>query len=158
MSQPSKESSATSRDGYVAEIMAREAEDAARAAPVRERRSRLPLLLVLSAVLVALTAWNAWRMMQEPAVFPVAGERDAARLSIALIAQEIEAFADSARVFPSSLQLIAMDDEDVEYAKTDSTYTLTVQLSDSAMVYHSGENLTPYFEAFERLQRGPDNE
>jgi len=152
--QAKRSSTDEPRAQYVTEIMERDAEEAARPAPRVKRRSWVPALAVLLPVFILLTAWNVFRMSRDPEVFPAGLEHDAARFVIYLVAQEIESYMDSATALPASLEEIGLEEDDVEYVRSGSTYTLATYVGSTQITYRSGEDLDPLWNAFDRLQGG----
>jgi hypothetical protein len=140
-----------SRDQYVSEIMEIDAQAAEVPDLPKKKRSWVPVLVVLLPVFVALTVWNVVRLSREPAAFPPALEEASARFTIYLIAQAVEDYRDSTAALPPDLATIDMDEEEIDYAVLDSTYTLTTTVGRTVIVYEQGEDLTSYGDAFQEL-------
>lgn len=148
-----QQTSETERASFVEEIMQREFEEANRKPPERPRRSRGPLLVVLIPVLVGLTAWNIFSMARTTRAFSPPIETEAARFTIYLIAQAVEEYRDSAGTLPPSLGYLDLDEEGIEYARLDDSYTLTATIGDDRIVYRAGEDLQQFWVAYETFSR-----
>ena len=153
MTSKTPQTSEAERAGFLEEIMQREHEDANWQPPERPKRSWGPLLVVLTPVLLALTAWNAYTMMRTPDAFTPPVEAEAARFTIYLIAQSVEEYRDSAGVLPPSLEYLDLDEDGIEYARLDDSYTLTATIGDNRIVYRAGEDLQQFWVAYESLSR-----
>jgi hypothetical protein len=140
---------------YVDAIMRREAETAAaKPAPEPRRKSRAGWLLVTVPILLALTAWNVLRMRAEPESLSAPEQVAATRFAVYLVAQGIEAYRDSAGTLPPTLAALGADDMGVEYARTDSTYTLRATVAGEVVRYRSGEDLRPFAQAWSAARGG----
>ena len=148
-----RQTSEAERAGFVEEIMQRDSEEANRKPPERPRRSWGPLLVVLIPVLVGLTAWNSFSMTRTTVAFSPPIETDAARFTIYLIAQAVEEYRDSAGALPPSLEYLDLDEEGIEYARLDDSYTLTASVGDNRIVYRAGEDLQEFWVAYETFSR-----
>lgn len=140
-----------SREQYVSEIMEIDAKATEGPEPTKKKRSWMPALVILFPVFVALTVWNVIRIAKDPVVFPPALEEASARFTIYLIAQAVEEYRDSTASLPPDLASIDMDEEEIDYAVLDSTYTLTATVGRTMIVYRQGEDLTWYEDAFHEL-------
>ncbi len=138
-------------DDYVGEIMEKVAEADVPPAPKKPRQTARNLLIVLVPIMVALTAWNVVLMTRDAEVFTTAEVEGGARLMIFLTVQEIEAYRDSTGGIPESLELLALDEEGLKYARDGDSYSLRVDLDSSVLMYQSGDDLTPFAEAWSLL-------
>lgn len=148
-----QQTSEAERSGFVEEIMQRDFEEATRKPPERPRRSWGPLLVVMIPVLVGLTAWNVFSMTRTTGAFSPPIETEAARFTIYLIAQAVEEYRDAAGALPPSLEYLDLDEEDIEYARLDDSYTLTASVGDNRIVYRAGEDLQQFWIAYETFSR-----
>lgn len=146
---------AEARRSYVEEIMAREAEEAARPPPAR-RRSRIPILVPLLVILAGLVSWNIHRAVREVEVFPPAEVRAADLFTIYLIQQAIQSYRDSTGQLPPDLAVLGVDDEGVNYTVRDRTYVLSIANDSLPISYRSGQDVSPFETAYERLTQSPD--
>ena len=144
-----------SKSAYLAEIMAHESELAAMPKPKAKRRSWLPTLMALVAILAGLLAWNVARIIYNPPVFTAEEIEADALFSLYLISQGLEAYWDSAGTLPMSLEAVELDDEYVRYARmNDSSYALTVMVDTTQLVYRRGEDVSRFTTAFDVLAGG----
>ncbi|MFQ6045450.1 MAG: hypothetical protein ACE5PT_03695 [Gemmatimonadales bacterium] len=146
-----------SPDGYIAEIMQREAELAAHAAaaPVsRRRRSRVSFLFVLLLILVVLSVWNLVRASRPPVAFSPEEEIASMRFTVYLIARGLEAHRRTEGRLPRNLEEAGLDVEGISYAVSDSTYVLTGVVGEDSVVYRSGDDLSSFGAALRILRAG----
>jgi len=145
--------------GYVKEIMRREAEEAqaaaaARARPAaRARRSRT-VALALAPLVVLLSGWNLYRWTHRAPAATTAEEIATGRFAIYLVASGVDAFRAERGELPPDLAAIGAEDEGVEYARTETGYQLRAAVGDSVFTYRSGESLEPFRGSYTALQRG----
>ena len=150
--QPRHSTSPKSPDELVADIMEREAKLEPRPRPDVKRRSWIPILVALLVIFTGLTAWNVARMIYEPAIFSKEELESDALFTIFVTSQGLEAHWDAMGTFPRSLEEIALDDDDLHYARlNDSTYVLTITVGASELVYRRGEDISRFVTAADVL-------
>jgi hypothetical protein len=114
---------------------------------VSRRPVRAPFMIGLLILLAGLTIGNL-----RPAAPPPADDDEAAaRFTIYLTAETIEAYRDSAGTLPSGLEQVGLADDDLTYAVRDGSYTLTARVGDATVTYVDGEDLAPYAAAYDIL-------
>jgi len=144
-----------SADDYIAEIVRRDTEQAARPPPEAQRRPRgKRMLLILGPLFVVLSAWNVVRALDEPVVFTVQQEEADARFTIYLVAQELAAYRDTAGTLPANLEALGLEDDYLQYARADDGYRLTFELDEIYLTYRSGEDLAPFADGYVSLEDG----
>lgn len=149
------ETESRSSEDYIDEIMQRDAEQAKRQPPEVARRSWAPkALLGFGPLFVILTAWNIARLANEPVVFSTDEEQADARFTIYLAAQEIDMYRDTAGAWPSNLELLGLDGDNLHYVQLDDGYRLTFELDNIYATYRSGEDLTSFAEGYLAFERG----
>ena len=72
-----------------------------------------------------------------------------------LTIQGIEAYHDSAGSYPTDLESLGLDDEDLEYSSIQDGYELTGATGDPGLLYRRGDDLTPYQEALNAVLLAP---
>ncbi len=132
------------------------AEEIKRAAVQPRRRSRGLLLVVLGALLLGLSAWNLVRSGPEPEPFTPEQHEASLRLQIYLAAQALEAYHDSAGVYPPTLAPIGMDDAELAYVPADSSYAIVGTAGSVSLTYRKGENLASFAAGVGLLAREGD--
>lgn len=148
-----------SPDGYIAQIMRREAELAAHAAAAapesQKRRSRrVSVLLFLLPLLVVLTVWNLARASRPPVVFSPEEEAASVRFSIYLIAKGLDAYRRTEGRLPRRLEEVGLDVDGISYVVSDSAYVLTGVVGDDSIVYRSPDDLSRFGAALRVLRAG----
>jgi hypothetical protein len=88
-----------------------------------------------------------------PEVFSPRERAASVRFQIFLVQQAIEAFRDSAKVFPRSLSQIGLDGEGVTYVPGETDYDLVGRADLLTVTYHRGDPIAPYASAAAVLQR-----
>ncbi|HEY6808723.1 MAG TPA: hypothetical protein VI160_08035 [Gemmatimonadales bacterium] len=142
--------------GLVADIMKQRGDElnARNAGAVRPgRRRSVTALLVLLPLALGLTAWNLLGDTGVPEVFSSRERAASIRFQIFLAQQAIEAFHDSASVFPRSLSVIGLDGEGVTYVPGETTYELVGRTDSLTVTFHRGDPIAPYSSAAATLQR-----
>jgi hypothetical protein len=122
----------------------------------KRRRSKLWYFLVLLPALIGLSIWNIVRSGRPPEVLS-AEEIDASiRFRIFLAAQAVEAYQDSAGRWPRDLAAVGMGGDKLVYRLLDTSYTITDTSGTGVrLVYHGGESLAPFGDAYAQLGRRP---
>ncbi len=145
-----------SPEAFLEEIMEREAAIAARKATVAKmRRTGLVALAVLAPLAVGLTAWNAVRAAATPVSFSVEQQVASAEFAVFITAGVVDAYRDSTGHLPSDLDAAGVEGYGVAYAALgDTAYTLAVAVGDRGVAYRSGQDLTPFGEAYRALPGG----
>lgn len=150
---PSDRERVEARESYVDEIMRREAEEvAARPSPTRPR-SWVPVLVPLLVILAGLLGWNIHRAVRELEVFTPEEEHAAELFTIYLVQQAIESYRDSTGSLPQNLAVLGAEDEGVNYVVNDTAYALRINESSAPISYRSGQDVSPFEAAYERLMR-----
>jgi len=121
---------------------------------VRPRRTPLPLSLGLVVLFLGLTGWNLVRATNPPAVYSPQEAEASARFRIYLAAQAVEAYRDSAGVFPTTLAAVGIDDESLSFVPADSTYMIVAESAPERLSYRRGDDLAPFASAYGALARG----
>jgi hypothetical protein len=153
--EPPRPSRALAAD-LVADIMKQRVEEAKalKAVAVKPKRPRgVTVLFVLVPVALALTAWNVWGGNAAREVFSPRERAASIRFQIFLVQQAVEAFRDSAKLFPRSLSQIGMDGEGVTYVPGDTAYDLIGRADSLTVTYHRGDPIAPFSGAAALLQR-----
>lgn len=145
-----------SPEGFLEEIMEREAAVTARQATIAKvRRSSLVALAVLAPLAVALTAWNTVRAAATPASFSVEEQVASAQFAVFMTAKIVESYRDSAGHLPYDLEAAGVEGYGVAYeAFGDSAFALSATVGDRTVAYRSGEDLTPLGDAYRALPGG----
>lgn len=93
----------------------------------------------LIAILVAVTALNAYlAASSEPPAAPEAIEISAARMNLAIIAQEVEAYVEDNGEPPANLDEFGYEDDNVSLTRTGDGYRLISTEVEPAIVYVGG--------------------
>ncbi len=145
-------------DHTVSRVMDRVAETAQVEGADLRQRTHVILngVLVVSVFLLALVLWWDVRQFSEvPVVFTPAEEMDGILATLYLTIQGIEAYHDSAGSFPSDLESLGLDDEDLVYSPLLDGYALTGATVDQSLLYRRGDDLTPYQEALNAVLLAP---
>ncbi len=142
--------------GLVADIM-KQCVDAAKAlkadAAKPRRKKGVTYVFALLPLVLGLTVWNVMRAGTAPEVFSPRERAASIRFQIFLVQQAIEAYRDSAKVFPRSLSQIGLDGEGVTYVPSDTAYDLIGRSDSLTVTYHRGDPIAPYAGAAAQLQR-----
>ena len=113
----------------------------------KARKSRLPILLSLVAIsLVALVLTR----LASPTFLPASPD-DSAKETIYVTVLALTAEFEETGAFPETLEAIGMDHEGLTYWLGPGGYSLTAVEDGMTAEYRSGEDLTPFREAFEAL-------
>lgn len=101
--------------------------------------ARPSTLAGLVAILAGVTAANAYfAASSEPPAGPEAIEVSAARMNLAIIAQEVEAYVEDNGQPPASLDEFGYEDDNVSLTRTGNGYQLTSTEVDPPLVYVGG--------------------
>jgi len=146
--RPSDESAAQ----YAAEIVRRDAADRRPEQP-RKRYGRKVAAAITIVLGAAVTAWNVQRALHRPAVVTPAEEQAAGRVVAYLAVQALNAYRDSAKAYPPTLEQIGADDPALIYLPRDTTYELIARVGDADVRYRPGDDLAPWRLAFFTLAR-----
>lgn len=128
-----------------------------RAVLLKKRRSKLWYFLGLLPVFLGLTIWNLTRAGEPPVVFTPEEIEASVRFKIYLAAQTVQAFRDSAGLWPRSLAAVGMADEGLVYRLVDTSFTIADTSGGVPLVYHGGENLALFADAYAMLARRRTN-
>lgn len=119
----------------------------------KKRRSKMWYFLGLLPVLLGLTIWNLAKSGEQPVVF-TPEELDAGiRFKIYLAAQAVQAYRDSVGRWPRTLAPVGMADQGLVYEVVDSSYTISDTSGGVPLVYHGGENISLFANAYAVLAR-----
>src|SRR5688572_19432386 len=127
----------------LAEIMRQReqaAEDLRRAPPPRRRSGGL-LLGVLGALFLGLSAWNLVRGDRNAQPFTPEQQDASLRLQVYLAVQALEAYRDSAGLYPPTLAAVDADQAGLIYLPSDSSYTIVAAAGRVHLTYHEGDDL-----------------
>lgn len=130
----------------VADIVREKAEAAAeqrRAAAPPRRRSRGLLLGVLAALFFGLSGWNLLRS-ETPEPFTPEQQEASLRVHVFLTTQALEAYRDSAGVYPPTLAAIDMDAPGLAYVPSESSYALVAAAGPVRLTYRRGDDLARF--------------
>ena len=111
------------------------------------RKSRLPLLLSLVAISLVVLVLTRLAIPTAASVSP----DDSARETIYSTVLALTAELDATGAFPEDLESIGMDHEGLTYSPRSDGYSLTAEEDGVTVEYSSGEDLTPFREAFQAL-------
>ncbi len=122
--------------------------------PKRLTNNKWPvrILVVSLAILVPLTIWNVIQLTRVPVSISNIIEEESTRFSIYLAAQAIEEYRDSTGALPPSLEMLGAEEEEIIYEPADTTYVLSASVGKLNLVYHMGDDLTSYREAYDIMQ------
>ena len=123
----------------------------------KKRRSKLWYSLGLLPVLLGLTIWNLTRSSHPPVVFTPEEVEAGIRFKIFLAAQGVEAYRDSVGTWPRNLAAVGMADEGLVYRLVDTSYTVADTSGGVPLVYHGGESLALFSDAYGFLARRKAN-
>ena len=119
----------------------------------KKRHSALWYFAGLLPLLLGLTIWNLSRRGEVPEVFTPEELDASVRVRIFLAAQAVQAYRDSLGRWPASLAAVGMGDGGLVYQRTDSIFTVTDTSGGVPLVYHAGESLAPFANAYAVLAR-----
>lgn len=114
----------------------------------KKRRSTLWYSLGLLPVFLGLTIWNLTRAGELPEVFTPEELDAGVRFKMYLAAEAVEAYRDSLGTWPRSLAAVGMADEGLVYHIVDSSYTVADTTGGVPLVYHGGESLSLFADAY----------
>jgi len=119
----------------------------------KKRRSVFWYFAGLLPLLVGLTVWNLSRRGDVPQVFTPEELDASVRVRMFLAAQAVQAYRDSLGRWPSSLAVVGMGDAGLVYERMDSIFTVTDTTGGVPLIYHAGESLAPFANAYAVLAR-----
>jgi hypothetical protein len=125
----------------LAEILRQKAAEDLRRAPPPRRRSGGLLLSVLGALFLGLSAWSLVRGDPNPEPFTPEQQDASLRLQVYLAVQALEAYRDSAGVYPPTLAAVDAEDAALVYLPSDSSYTIVAAAGPVHLTYHQGDDL-----------------
>ena len=123
----------------------------------KKRQSKLWYFLGLLPVFLGLTIWNLTRAGEPPLVFTPEEIEASIRFRIYLTAQAVEAYRASMGQLPRSLTAAGVDAVGLVYTLVDSSYTVADPSGGVPLVYHGGENLALFADAYAMLTRRRTN-
>ena len=120
----------------------------------RRRRSRLPILVLLTVVLIGVTGWNVIRALSDGETFTEAEVMTEAFFSVLLAIGNIEEHFDETGELPQSLESINADTEGLFYRADGNTYELRFAAGEETISYRRGDDVAPLESRLEQLIRG----
>jgi len=119
----------------------------------KKRRSVFWYFAGLLPLLTGLTIWNLSRRGELPEVFTPEELDASVRVKIFLAAQAVQAYRDSLGRWPTSLAVVGMGDEGLVYERTDAIFTVRDTTGGVPLIYHAGESLAPFANAYAVMAR-----
>ena len=148
-------SSADQASRYLSEFYREEAQRRDRNVPPPPRRSRAPLLaLVTVPAFVVLTVFNIWSVRETGPAFTAAQDEGAGRFAIFVVQRQLEAFRTMHGRLPATLSEVDPQERTVRYHTNGSSYVLTVDAGRTVLTFREGDDLTPYQTAAARVHPG----
>lgn len=123
----------------MSKVEADHADEQQAAQPARPSYRTHVLAALLTMVLVATTRRAVVADGARPSVSPAAAER-AARFQLWLASRNVDAFYDSAGVWPTTVGAIGVDTGTVSYAKTVTGYVVAVEEAGRRWSHESGDS------------------
>ena len=123
----------------------------------KKRRSKIWYFLGLLPIFLGMTIWNLTRAGEQPTVFTPEEIEAGIRFKIYLAAQGVQAYRDSVGAWPRSLKAVGMADEGLVYQLVDTSYTIADTSGGVPLVYHGGESLSLFADAYGFLARRKSN-